>query len=106
MSEQKIYAGSGKVINTSFGQMTKISFSRSDLQKLIEYCDSVGNGWVNLDLKEKKDKIEGKPTHYCEVNQYKGTGTGSGTAQTPKAMNQDPVNTFAVSNSDDGGLPF
>ena len=103
MSEQtKIFAGSGKVIQTQYGQMTKLSFSRSDLQKLMDYCDSDGNGWVNLDLKEKKEKIEGKPTHYCEVNQYKGTGTG----QTPKAMNQDPVNTFAVSNSDDGGLPF
>jgi len=103
MSEQtKIFAGSGKVISTQYGQMTKLSFSRSDLQKLLEYCDSDGNGWVNLDLKEKKDKIEGKPTHYCEVNQYKG----SGTAQTPKAMNQAPDNTFSTSDSSGDTLPF
>ena len=102
MSEQKIYAGSGKVINTSFGQMTKLSFSRSDLQKLMEYCDSVGNGWVNLDLKEKKEKIDGKPTHYCEVNQYKG----SGAPQTPRAMNQAPANTFSTSDSSGDTLPF
>lgn len=101
MSEQKIYAGSGKVINTSFGQMTKLSFSRSDLQKLMEYCDSVGNGWVNLDLKEKKEKIEGKPTHYCEVNQYKGAVA----PQTPRAMNQARGNPFDQSGPEDT-LPF
>lgn len=101
IEQTKIFAGSGKVISTQYGQMTKLSFSRSDLQKLMDYCDSDGNGWVNLDLKEKKDKIEGKPTHYCEVNQYKGNGTG----QTPKAMNQSPDNSFAQNDTKDE-LPF
>lgn len=104
MSEQtKIFAGSGKVISTQYGQMTKLSFSRSDLQKLMEYCDSDGNGWVNLDLKEKKDKIEGKPTHYCEVNQYKGNGTG----QTPalQQMIKASEKKFAQDDSSDK-LPF
>ena len=104
MSEQtKIFAGSGKVIQTQYGQMTKLSFSRSDLQKLMDYCDSDGNGWVNLDLKEKKDKIEGKPTHYCEVNQYKPTATGQTPA--PQQMIKASENKFEQSGSDNS-LPF
>jgi hypothetical protein len=90
----KIYAGQGRIVNTKFGQMTKISFSTSDLEKLLTEAKS-NNGWVNLDLKEKKDKVEGKPTHYLEVSNWKPE---------PKT---EQVSAPTVSASNDfGDLPF
>ena len=67
MSE-KIYCGNAKVIETKFGKMLKISFSKKDLQELNKAMD--GKEWVNCNLKEKQNKQEGKPTHYLELDTY------------------------------------
>ena len=66
--EDKIFCGNAKIITTQYGDMTKISFSASDLEKLQ---GALENGWVNTVLKEKKNKVEGKPTHYLEVDTWK-----------------------------------
>jgi hypothetical protein len=67
----KIYGGNAKKIQTKFGEMIKISQSRSDLEKLIKYLNENDTEWVNLVLKEKTEKVEGKPTHYLEVDEWK-----------------------------------
>lgn len=67
MSE-KIYCGNAKVIETKFGKMLKISFSKKDLQELNKAME--GKEWVNCNLKEKQNKQEGKPTHYLELDTY------------------------------------
>ena len=83
----KIYIGSGKVTKTQYGDLTKISFTAEDVKKLQE---NLSNGWVNLVLKEKKTKVEGKPTHYLEVDTWK------------------PNTTATINNAkdDNGDLPF
>lgn len=70
MSE-KIYVGSGKIVNTKFGEMTKLSFSKKDLQTMMDNLSE--QGWVNLALKEKQQKVDGKPTHYLEIDNWKPT---------------------------------
>lgn len=85
---EKIFCGSGKIITTQYGDMVKVSFSKEDLEKLTNALD---NGWVNTVLKEKKNKVEGKPTHYLEVDTWKPTeaktpvttDTGSGGQDLP-----------------------
>jgi hypothetical protein len=73
MSE-KIYCGNAKTIETKFGKMLKISFSKSDLQALNKAME--GKEWVNCNLKKKQTIVEGKPTHYLEIDTYvKGTET-------------------------------
>jgi len=67
----KIYGGNAKIIQTKFGTMTKISQSRSDLEKLLAYLNANDTEWVNLVMKEKQEKVEGKPTHYLEVDDWK-----------------------------------
>lgn len=67
MSE-KIYCGNAKVIETKYGKMLKISFSKKDLQELNKAME--GKEWVNCNLKEKQNKQEGKPTHYLELDNY------------------------------------
>jgi hypothetical protein len=84
----KIYCGNAKVIETKFGKMLKISFSKKDLQELNKAME--GKEWVNCNLKEKQNKQEGKPTHYLELDTYvKPTDSRS-----------------QVSESENTGLPF
>ncbi len=65
----KIYGGNAKVITTKFGEMWKVSQNRSDLEKLLKYMNDNDTEWVNLDIKEKPQKVDGKPTHYLELYQ-------------------------------------
>lgn len=65
----KIYGGNAKVITTKFGEMWKVSQNRSDLEKLLQYMNDNDTEWVNLDMKEKPQKVEGKATHYLELYQ-------------------------------------
>ena len=81
----KIFCGSGKVIDTKYGQLTKISFSQKDLDVLQA---NMVNGWINLVVKEKKEKVEGKPTHYLEVDTYKPTPK-EGLTNSPSALSED-----------------
>lgn len=67
----KIYGGNAKVITTKFGDMWKVSQKRSDLEKLLKYMNDNDTEWVNLDIKEKPQKVEGKATHYLELYQPK-----------------------------------
>jgi hypothetical protein len=70
MSE-KIYCGSAKIINTQFGDLTKVSFHKEDINKIVSYMKDNSSDWINLVVKEKKEKVEGKPTHYLEVDTWK-----------------------------------
>jgi hypothetical protein len=70
MSE-KIYCGNARLVQTQFGELTKVSFSKDDINKMIAYMRQEGSDWINLILKEKKDPKPGKPTHYLEVDTWK-----------------------------------
>ena len=85
MSEEKIFCGSGRIVQTKFGELTKVSFSESDIEKLK---NNLSNGWINLVLKEKKNKVEGKPTHYLEVNTWKPSEKPKSSNE-PEIMNND-----------------
>lgn len=65
----KIYVGSGKVVKTNFGELTKLSFSEEDINKMRQNLNE--RGYVNLVLKQKQNPMEGKPTHYMEVDTWK-----------------------------------
>jgi hypothetical protein len=71
MAEEKIYCGSGRIFDTKFGKQMKVSFSKKDINKMVSYMKANNLEWINLVIKEKKDKVEGKPTHYLEVDTYK-----------------------------------
>lgn len=63
----KIYGGNAKLVKTKFGEIWKVSQSRKDVEGLLQYLNDNDAEWVNLDIKEKPVKVEGKPTHYLEV---------------------------------------
>ena len=79
--KDKIFCGNAKIINTKYGELTKISFSEKDLDALRSNLD---NGWVNCVLKAKKEPVEGKPTHYLEVDNWKPEVQEPGTIESGK----------------------
>lgn len=99
MSE-KIFVGSAKIIATKFGSLTKVSFSAKDLETLK---NNLQNGWVNCVIKEKQNKVEGKPTHYLEVDSWKPTGVQTQSVVST-GLNGDMAEQFNQSFESD--LPF
>ena len=73
MENTKQYCGSRKIITTKFGEMTKLSFSKKDLEILQNNLND--KGWVNCNLQKKKEAEQGKPTHYLIIDNYKPTET-------------------------------
>lgn len=92
-NQEKIYCGTGRIINGTFGQLIKISMHRDDLKKIAEYMNNEKSDWVNLELKEKKNKGEGKATHYLQVDTWKpNMGTLKADAPTPAPVPAlDPI---------------
>ena len=76
MSEQKdkLFCGNAKTITTQYGDLTKVSMSSSDLNTIVGYMKENKSEWVNMNIKEKKEKVEGKPTHYLEIDTWKPEG--------------------------------
>jgi len=66
--ETKTFVGSAKIVTTKYGEVTKVSFSEKDLETLKS---NLIKGWVNCVIKEKRNKIEGKATHYLEIDNWK-----------------------------------
>jgi hypothetical protein len=64
---EKIYGGNAKMIKTEYGDLWKVSQNRTDLERLLKYMNENDCEWVNLDIKEKPQKAEGKPTHYLQL---------------------------------------
>ncbi|MDH3324378.1 MAG: hypothetical protein OEL89_01955 [Candidatus Peregrinibacteria bacterium] len=68
MNDERIFCGNGKVIKTQFGELTKLSFSAEDLEKMQANLE---NGWINVVVKERRTPSEKGTTHYCEVDKWK-----------------------------------
>ena len=69
--EEKIYGGTSRVIATKYGEMTTVTQSKKDLENLLFYLSDNNLEWVTLKIKEKKNKVAGKPTHYLQVDTWR-----------------------------------
>lgn len=70
MSE-KIYCGSAKIIKTQYGDLLKASMHKDDINKIVKWMKENESDWVNFVIKEKREAIDGKPTHYLEIDTWK-----------------------------------
>lgn len=72
MEEKKrIFCGSGRMMETKYGIIPKISLSKKDINEIVSYMKSNKLEWINLEMLEKKEKAEGKPTHYLCIDTFK-----------------------------------
>ena len=67
----KIYCGTGRIISTNYGNMPKIKLHKDDINTIVKWMRSNDSDWVNIDMKEKQSPVDGKPTHYLEVDEWK-----------------------------------
>lgn len=92
MNEKK-YCGSARVINTQYGDLTKVSLHKDDVNIIVKWMKDNNSDWINFAVKEKREKLEGKPTHYCEIDEWK-----------PETSTQNNNDTAPPPGEDD--LPF
>ena len=64
----KQYCGNGKIIETKFGEIIKLSLTQDDLAILQANLD---NGWVNLNVMERQSPSKGGMTHYICIDDWK-----------------------------------
>jgi hypothetical protein len=62
-----IYAGNGKVVETKYGGMMKLSLMEQDVLMLQQ---NLKDGWVNASLKKRKEPSKGGFTHYLQIDEY------------------------------------
>jgi hypothetical protein len=89
---EKIYCGNAKIVKTKFGEITKISMHKDDINKIVKHMKENTSDWINLEVLEKKEKKEGKPTHYVSVDMWKPESKES--------------NTQSSNSNDSDDLPF
>ena len=68
---EKIYAGTARMLATQFGTLPKVTFTGKDLNTLLDYLNENDTEFVSLNVKEKPQKVEGRPTHYLQVDDWK-----------------------------------
>lgn len=88
MSDAKVYVGNAKVIKTQFGELTKMSLTAEDVEKLQQNLD---NGWINVVIKERREPSASGFTHYLEVDTWKPNTTEEGGGGTAPAEAKKPA---------------
>ncbi len=89
MSEEKIYVGNGKKITTQYGDLMKLSLTAEDDEKMQA---NMSNGWINLNVKERREPSAGGMTHYLEVDTWKpNADKAGGSDAAPKAAKPAPT---------------
>jgi len=68
MADEKVYVGNAKVIKTQYGDLTKMSLTADDVEKMQQ---NLNNGWVNVVIKERREPSQSGFTHYLEVDTWK-----------------------------------
>ena len=103
----KIYCGSARTIKTQYGELTKVSFHKDDINKIVRHMKDNNLDWANLVIKEKREKVEGKPTHYLEIDTWKPNTEQQPTQET---MEEKPVGELPKHDANVGSqgndLPF
>jgi len=70
MSEKK-YLGSSRNIQGKFGEIQKISFSRKDLELMMDNLNE--KGYINLNRIPKKETDQWGNTHYLVIDEWRPT---------------------------------
>ena len=85
--QEKIYIGTGKRKEfASGGSIIRFSLTEKDLDTLHSHLD---NGWVSINISERKKPSERGATHYATVDTWKPTRTDPAAAQPSEQHPED-----------------
>lgn len=101
---EPIFTGNGRIFSGKYGIIPKFSLTKKDLKRLEQYLDDNGFEWVTVELLEKKEKVEGKPTHYAQIDRYRES-QGQGQQPAPAQQVPQTANENAFDHVEDN-LPF
>lgn len=93
--DERVYCGNGKNIKTQYGDLLKLSLTEDDVKALQENLD---NGWVNINVKQRREPSQSGFTHYLEIDTWKPDGS-----KAKSADNSTSTSTEDISPED---LPF
>jgi len=86
MSEQKVYVGNGKQIDTQYGKLLKLSFSKKDLELMLSKLNA--KGYINLNCNERKSESEWGHTHSMQIDDWQPNQNGQQQGQQTQQNNQ------------------
>ena len=89
----KIYVGSGKMKETSYGPLLKLSFNQKDLETLQANLNE--KGYVNLNCNERKEEGKYGETHSMTIDTWK-----------PEAQSGIMKNKYPTQEIDPKDIPF
>ena len=92
MSEQKVYIGNGKQIDTQYGKLLKLSFSRADLVVLTNHLNE--KGYVNINCNERKSVSEWGHTHSMQIDDWQPNQNGQQQGQQSQQNNQGQQSSY------------
>jgi len=98
MSET-IYCGNAKTIQTNYGGIVKLSLHKDDINRIVKYMKDNNSDWCNIDVLEKRNPEQGKPTHYLKIDTWKPD-------EEKKEESGLPQSESLTYEPDDSGLPF
>ena len=90
MSEQKIYVGNGKQIDTQYGKLLKLSFSKKDLELMLSKLNA--KGYINLNCNERKSESEWGHTHSMQIDDWQPNQNGQQQGQQANNVPQTSYN--------------
>lgn len=105
MSDEKtIFCGNGRIFEASFGIIPKMSFSKENLQTMLDYMNNNNLEWVNCEMIKKQKLEEKKPTHYIKIDTYKAK------PNVQSRISNTPIKKSDIDSNDsecpDDDLPF
>ncbi len=117
MSEQKIYVGGAKEVESQYGGFHKISFNRDDLELMMQNLNA--KGYVNLNMNKRREPSQWGQTHSLVIDLWQPTQQAQQPSN-PRQFQQPPMSQAqqdAMQNNpapppmfdddnDDDGVPF
>jgi hypothetical protein len=76
----KVYLGKTRVVTTSFGELTKLSFGPQDFEKMESYKNA--EGWLNMEIKTSREG-----GLYLEIDTWKPEPSTQGNASNQTSDN-------------------
>lgn len=72
MSEQKLYCGTGKIVDTGQFSFLKLSISPEDLDRLV--ANKSESGWATIKIMKRKEPSAKGSTHYGVIDTWQPNG--------------------------------
>ena len=90
----KIYVGNGKSRTTEYGDKMGLSFSKADLEVMMNNLNE--KGYINLNLNERKETWKYGETHYMTIYDGKPEQKAEGSVLNTIRVREEQINIWDI----------